>query len=54
MLFDDSRRYVERATAADVDAKLDVWIGIFAQSELMRKSPGIWIYQDRDQVFVDY
>ena len=25
---DDSRRYVERATAAGVDAKLDLWMGM--------------------------
>ena len=28
MLLDDSRRYVERAVAAGVDAKLDLWIGM--------------------------
>jgi monoterpene epsilon-lactone hydrolase len=28
VLLDDSRRYVERATAAGVDAKLDVWEGM--------------------------
>jgi len=28
VLFDDSRRYVERAIAAGVDAKLDVWEGM--------------------------
>ena len=28
MLLDDSRRYVERAVTAGVDAKLDVWIGM--------------------------
>ena len=28
MLLDDSRRYVERAVAAGVDARLDVWIGM--------------------------
>jgi epsilon-lactone hydrolase len=28
VLFDDSRRYVERAVAADVDAELDVWMGM--------------------------
>jgi epsilon-lactone hydrolase len=27
VLLDDSRRYVERAVAAGVDATLDVWIG---------------------------
>ena len=26
MLLDDSRRYVERAVAAGVDAELDVWM----------------------------
>lgn len=28
MLLDDSRRYVERAIAAGVDAKLDIWMGM--------------------------
>ena len=28
MLLDDSRRYLERAVAAGVDAKLDLWIGM--------------------------
>jgi monoterpene epsilon-lactone hydrolase len=28
VLLDDSRRYVERAIAANVDAKLDVWMGM--------------------------
>jgi acetyl esterase/lipase len=28
VLLDDSRRYVERAVAARVDAKLDVWMGM--------------------------
>jgi monoterpene epsilon-lactone hydrolase len=28
MLLDDSRRYVARAVEADVDAKLDVWLGM--------------------------
>jgi monoterpene epsilon-lactone hydrolase len=28
VLLDDSRRYVERAVAADVDARLDVWLGM--------------------------
>ena len=28
MLLDDSRRYVERAVAAGVDAKLEVWMGM--------------------------
>jgi monoterpene epsilon-lactone hydrolase len=28
VLLDDSRRYVERAVAAGVDAKLDIWIGM--------------------------
>src|SRR5262245_3755924 len=28
VLLDDSRRYVERAVAADVDAKPDVWTGM--------------------------
>jgi acetyl esterase/lipase len=28
ILLDDSRRYVERAVAAGVDAKLDVWMGM--------------------------
>jgi acetyl esterase/lipase len=28
VLLDDSRRYVERAVAASVDAKLDVWMGM--------------------------
>lgn len=28
LLLDDSRRYVERAVAAGVDAKLDVWMGM--------------------------
>jgi len=28
VLLDDSLRYVERATAAGVDAKLDVWMGM--------------------------
>jgi monoterpene epsilon-lactone hydrolase len=28
VLFDDSRRYVERAVAAGVDARLDVWTGM--------------------------
>ena len=28
MLLDDSRRYVERAVAAGVDATLDVWMGM--------------------------
>jgi epsilon-lactone hydrolase len=28
VLLDDSRRYVERAVAAGVDAKLDVWVGM--------------------------
>jgi len=28
VLLDDSRRYVERAVAAGVDATLDVWIGM--------------------------
>jgi len=28
VLLDDSRRYVERAVAADVDAKLEVWMGM--------------------------
>ena len=28
MLLDDSRRYVERAVAAGVDAELDVWMGM--------------------------
>jgi epsilon-lactone hydrolase len=28
VLLDDSRRYVERAVAAGVDAKLDVWMGM--------------------------
>jgi len=27
-LLDDSRRYVERAVAAGVDAALDVWMGM--------------------------
>jgi len=27
VLHDDSRRYVERAVAAGVDARLDVWMG---------------------------
>ena len=34
-LLDDSRRYVERAIAAGVDARLDVWMGMphgFARS----------------------
>jgi len=29
LLLDDSRRYVERAAAAGVDARLDVWMGMF-------------------------
>jgi epsilon-lactone hydrolase len=29
ILLDDSRRYVERAVAAGVDARLDVWMGMF-------------------------
>jgi acetyl esterase/lipase len=29
VLLDDSRRYVERGAAAGVDARLDVWIGMF-------------------------
>jgi monoterpene epsilon-lactone hydrolase len=28
VLLDDSRRYVERAVAADVDARIDVWMGM--------------------------
>lgn len=28
VLLDDSRRYVERAVAAGVDAKLDIWLGM--------------------------
>jgi acetyl esterase/lipase len=28
VLLDDSRRYVERAVAAGVDAKLDTWMGM--------------------------
>ncbi len=28
MLLDDSRRYVERAAAAGVDARLDIWMGM--------------------------
>ena len=28
MLLDDSRRYVEHAVAAGVDAALDVWMGM--------------------------
>jgi epsilon-lactone hydrolase len=28
VLLDDSRRYVERAVAAGVDARLDVWMGM--------------------------
>jgi len=28
VLLDDSRRYVERAVASGVDAKLDVWMGM--------------------------
>jgi acetyl esterase/lipase len=28
VLLDDSRRYVERAVAAGVDAKLDIWTGM--------------------------
>jgi monoterpene epsilon-lactone hydrolase len=28
VLLDDSRRYVENAVAAGVDAKLDVWMGM--------------------------
>lgn len=28
VLLEDSRRYVECAVAADVDAKLDVWMGM--------------------------
>ncbi len=28
VLLDDSRRYVERAIVAGVDAKLDVWMGM--------------------------
>jgi epsilon-lactone hydrolase len=28
VLLDDSRRYVERAAAAGVDARLDVWMGM--------------------------
>ena len=28
MLLDDSRRFVERAAAAGVDATLDVWMGM--------------------------
>ena len=28
MLLDDSRRYVARAVAAGVDAKLDIWMGM--------------------------
>jgi acetyl esterase/lipase len=28
VLLDDSRRYVERAIAAGVDARLDVWTGM--------------------------
>jgi len=28
VLLDDSRRYVERAVAAGVDAKLDIWMGM--------------------------
>jgi len=28
VLLDDSRRYVERAVAAGVDAALDVWMGM--------------------------
>jgi len=28
VLLDDSRRYVERAVAAGVDAKLDLWMGM--------------------------
>jgi acetyl esterase/lipase len=29
VLLDDSRRYVERAAAAGVDVRLDVWTGMF-------------------------
>ncbi len=28
MLLDDSRRYAERAFAAGVDVKLDIWMGM--------------------------
>jgi len=28
VLLDDSRRYVERAVAAGVDANLDIWMGM--------------------------
>jgi epsilon-lactone hydrolase len=28
VLLDDSRRYVERAVAAGVDATLDIWMGL--------------------------
>lgn len=28
VLLDDSRRYVERAVAAGVDAKIDIWMGM--------------------------
>ena len=28
MLLDDSRRYVEHAVAAGVDAKVDIWMGM--------------------------
>src|SRR6202167_4473057 len=28
VLLDDSRRYIERAVAAGVDARLDVWLGM--------------------------
>jgi acetyl esterase/lipase len=28
VLLDDSRRYVERAVAAGIDARLDVWMGM--------------------------
>jgi monoterpene epsilon-lactone hydrolase len=28
VLLDDSRRYIERAVAAGVDAKLDIWMGM--------------------------
>ena len=43
VLLDDPRRYVERAVAAGVDAKLDVWMGMpheFVNS--VGKVPGCW------------
>jgi len=55
VLLDDSRRYVEKAVAAGVDAKLDVWmgmphgfalnVGVFDASAKVLASSGVYLRQ---------